>query len=108
MCKLGELTEIDLGGNYPILVDSCLAEELKNLNDTCGYKTLASCCGHGKYKKTIIVISKNHRRPIPFEINSGKPLTTKDGKPITRKFYIKDDEGHYFIPEVEGINTRRK
>jgi hypothetical protein len=61
------------------------------------YKVVASCCGHGKYPHTIVITAKK----IPligiyhaWEIFSGTPLQRK------RKFYKKDKEGFYFIPET--------
>jgi len=52
--------------------------------------TLASCCGHGKYPETIVVKTIYGM----FEWNSGVKIPRK------KRFYIKDSEGIYYIPEV--------
>ena len=60
-----------------------------------GIETLGSCCGHGKYKKTIVVKLETGI----FEWFSMKPI------PRIRRFYRRDKQGrlgHYYIPEVEG------
>lgn len=54
-------------------------------------KTLGACCGHGKYPLTIIV--QNNDRVI-FELVSGIII------PRQKRFYIKDEEGVYYVPEV--------
>lgn len=53
-------------------------------------KTLACCCGHFKYSMTIVV---EMNKKI-FDLVSGKSI------PRQRRFYKKDSEGYYYIPEV--------
>jgi len=46
MCEQGDVTEIN--NNHVLMsVDSCLATLIGVLNVT-GFRTVASCCGHGK------------------------------------------------------------
>jgi len=52
--------------------------------------TLAHCCGHGKYPETIVVDSPSGA----YELNTGVKIPRK------RRFYRKDAEGFYYIPEV--------
>lgn len=75
-------------------IDSCMRIFIKNLNSL-EIKTLSCCCGHGKYPMTVIV--KKHLQDdlyLVFELFSGIGISRK------RKFYKKDKEGFYFIPEV--------
>jgi hypothetical protein len=85
-------------------IDPCLREIIKFLNFK--HKTILSCCGHGKYKPSIIVKEYrkiNGKREICFiEIFSGKILRIKKN-PLDKdhkKFYKKDKQGYYYIPEV--------
>lgn len=71
-------------------IDPCLREAIKSLNSM-GFKTLACCCGHNKYTKTIVYIGK---KGLFFELFSGKHIPRK------KKFYKKDSYGYYYIPEV--------
>lgn len=47
-----EITHPNL--SHPIMVDKCIAEEIKDLLDK-GIKTIGSCCGHNKTTPSIIV-----------------------------------------------------
>ena len=60
-----------------------------NLNDA-GVKTLACCCGHGKYPMSVVI--KHDEEAL--ELFSGSLLFRKS------KFYKKDKQGYYYIPEV--------
>ena len=72
-----------------VYVDRCIANIVQELNYILGLKTLGCCCGHGKYPMTIVV----EKGFGIFELVSGKLLPRK------KKFYKKDKEGNYFIPE---------
>lgn len=82
-------------------IDECLREEIKEINSTGDLiKTIASCCGHGKYPKTIIIRHRGHY----LEWYSRTPLK----KPKLNRFYKKDKQGYYYlnpdlIIESEGI-----
>lgn len=93
MCNKRNSTEIPYGNqaNRFAKVDDCIVDELIKLNKR-GIKTLASCCGHKIYKKTIIALHKKNGR---IEIISRKIIPRK------RKFYKKDKQGYYYIPEVK-------
>jgi len=71
--------------------DKCLENVLALLNSN-GIKTLGSCCGHGKYPCTIIIESAN----VAFELFSGAIIPRK------KRFYRKDKQGYFYIPEVNG------
>lgn len=64
---------------------------IDNLNGS-GVKTYASCCGHGKYDITVVVM----------EAGTGyfRDLFTNAIIPRKKRFYKKDEQGYYYIPEV--------
>lgn len=77
-------------------IDPCMREAVRCLNDH-GVKTLACCCGHGKYNMTIVIdAGRGIGRVVPLEIFSGIFLNRK------KKFYVKRGSGHYVIPESLG------
>ena len=89
MCKQGETKEIITLDGKSISVDACLQPFIQSLNNQ-GYKTVGCCCGHGKYPSTIIHKTKHG----VFEWYSNLQIPRK------KKFYIKDSDGIYYIPEV--------
>ena len=70
------------------VIDSCMIDLIEFLQIH-GIKTLACCCGHGKYPMTIICKWDDKN----FEIISYKIIPRK------KKFYKKDKQGYYYIPE---------
>ena len=79
-----------MGWKY-IRVDACLRNLIEFLNNVCGVETLACCCGHGEYNMSIIVKSEDG---LIFDLISNKIINRK------KRFYKKDAEGFFFIPEV--------
>jgi len=75
----------------PIRVDSCLVNLIIFINAHTPLATLSSCCGHGKYNMSIVVEDKNGNI---FDLVSNKKIPRK------KRFYVKDKEGFYFIPET--------
>ena len=74
----------------PRKIDECM----KNLIDYCKYynmKTLACCCGHDKYPRTLVIKTKQGNI---VEVFSDIVLDRK------KRFYLKDKEGYYYIPET--------
>lgn len=82
--------------DFKIRIDPCMYNIIKFLNYQ-GIKTLACCCGHNKYPMTIVV--KLGKARIK-EIFIGK------GIPRKRRFYFKDKEGFYYIPEVKDEKNK--
>lgn len=81
-------------------VDRCLPNLLCFINGNTSFRTLGSCCGHGRYPMSIVCKS-------PFghieDICSGIII------PRTKRFYVKDKDGYYYIHEVvEKLRKRRK
>ncbi len=74
-------------------IDNCLILLVNDLNNP-NLKTLASCCGHGKYDTTIVVKDKMNNI---FEFYSGVSLLPKK----RNRYYKKDKNGFYYIPEIE-------
>lgn len=65
---------------------------LLNYTNKCSnMKVLASCCGHKKYPMTIVIDWMPKYR---MEICTDTPIPRK------RKFYKKDKQSYYYIPEV--------
>jgi len=92
-------------------IDPCIKEFIKWLNNK--HKTILSCCGHGKYPMSVIVKEytkiKGQRAIVFREIISGKIIRTKDDplKSDPKKFYKKDKQGVYYIPEIiEQLNRK--
>lgn len=76
-------------------LDPCMKSLMPLMKRSLEYSSLevvACCCGHRKYPKTIII--KDNVSGRIFDLMSGKTIKRK------KKFYKKDADGYYFIPEV--------
>jgi hypothetical protein len=75
-----------------IRVDRCMGNTLELINNNTEFRTLGCCSGHGKYHPTIIVVDKR-----------GYVQEWFTGVNVFRKicFYKRDDDGQFYIPEVE-------
>jgi hypothetical protein len=95
MCKSKNSAKINIlkKNTYDasIRVDKCLRNIIVFINKETTWETLASCCGHQRYPATIVA-----RDPFGriFEIFSDKEIPRK------RRFYRKDLDGYYYIPET--------
>jgi len=69
-------------------IDSCMKILIENIRDNCN--TVACCCGHGKYPMTIVCEMNGEY----FDIVSDVEIPRK------KRFYKKDKQGYYYIPEV--------
>ncbi len=74
--------------------DKCLISKLEEINAPGELKTLASCCGHGVYPTTIVV--KRKKDGFIYEFYSKIFL----GKRKRNRYYRKDQNGYYYIPEI--------
>ena len=72
-------------------IDPCMKSLIKYLNKCSNLKVLACCCGHKKYPMSIIVEWMPTYR---LDICSDIPIPRK------KRFYARDKQGYYFIPEV--------
>ena len=94
-------------------IDKCIREEIKEFNKAIklieGYllepiTIVASCCGHGKYPKTLVIRTRDRSSeepPFYHEHFSGEHIMR------TRNFYRKDAQGVYHIPEVKNETSER-
>ena len=71
-------------------MDKCM-HNLVVLLQSLDIKTLASCCGHGRYPMSLVVQTKKGKI---FDLMSKKDIPRK------KRFYRKDKDGYYYIPEV--------
>ncbi len=76
----------------PNTVDKCMRDYINSLSYSLFFKTVACCCGHGKYSPTVICRDINGR---VFDLMSDAVIPRK------RRFYRKDKQGFYYIPEVK-------
>lgn len=88
MCK-----KTDYHGTSNTQIDRCLRPLIDFLQDST-YDTISSCCGHGKYPITIIVKERHNGRDV------FKELLTQIEIPRKRRFYNRDKQGYYYIPEA--------
>jgi hypothetical protein len=86
MCKV----DIKIGDTS---IDPCMRNLIYFVKEIAHYETFACCCGHSKYPMTIVVKSKVDGRPI--EILTKTPILRK------KRFYKRDKQGVYYIPEVK-------
>lgn len=77
-------------------IDPCLRELMKSLDIFLvkGLEIKACCCGHNKYPMSIVI--KNLNNGVIWDLVSDIEIPRK------RKFYKKDKQGYYYIPEVEA------
>ncbi|MBU0958163.1 MAG: hypothetical protein KKF56_05130 [Nanoarchaeota archaeon] len=98
-------------------IDPCMKNFVKRLNvifdklkkhKEGDFRILACCCGHGKYPMTIVCSYNNEDiGKTIIEFISGKGLYKKSRKNALiintefrkKKFYKKDKQGYYYIPE---------
>ncbi len=63
------------------------------------YTIVACCCGHGKYPMTIVVKTKDIAKYTKNKYFYWD-LFSRTHIPRKRKFYKRDKQGYYYIPEV--------
>lgn len=91
-------------------IDPCLIHELESIKNTFPrfkekFEMIMSCCGHGKYHKTLVV--QNNSSKHYFEWFSVTSLVATERSDSRAPFYERDDEGYYFIPEVEAYLNKK-
>lgn len=72
-----------------VRLDSCIRSVIEALNRA-GQTTVASCCGHGIYPRTILCRDGFERV---------YDMDTKVTIPRLRRFYRRDSKGFYYVPE---------
>ncbi len=71
-------------------IDPCMKPLIKFLKKN--MKPVSCCCGHGKYPMTVVIQNRIH-------IEMFKELFTDTLIPRQRRFYKRDENGYYYIPE---------
>jgi hypothetical protein len=56
------------------------------------------CCGHGKYPLTIVC--HNDAKDINFLMTQEDDVSREIIIPRKKRFYVKDKQGYYYIPET--------
>ena len=74
-------------------IDICMRPLIKFLQEE--WKTVACCCGHGRYPITVVVETGHDGENYLYE-----ELFTGIQILRTRRFYKKDEQGYYYIPET--------
>jgi len=94
MCNTRNSRRITIG-QRTFRVDGCIRDIINGLNNPdseyVNIETLGCCCGHGRYPETIIIRADHGG---VYEYHSGIEI------PRTRRFYRKDTDGYYYIPEI--------
>lgn len=90
MCQKRSSVICYLKNGKGVRVDGCIRHLIRSLSFH-GYHTVASCCGHSRYPLTIVCKDKKDRI---FELISNISIPRK------KRFYIKDKDGLYYIPEI--------
>ncbi len=76
-------------------IDKCIKPLIQWLK-SCDYDTVACCCGHSKYPMTIIV------KEIINGVARFRELFSDIEIKRNRRFYVKDKQKYYYIPELGG------
>ena len=90
-------------------IDPCLISQIEMINANCGngLKTIASCCGHGKYKPTIVLLRVDGWIMEWFTKKFIGHYNYKKKKRYNR-IYKKDKSGKYFIPNISALLSEKK
>ena len=79
----------------PSEIDECMKNIIEFISDSSNLvEPVACCCGHGRYPMTILLKDKKDNLGLVYDLISGVEIPRK------KKFYKRDEEGYYFIPET--------
>jgi len=85
-------------------IDKCMRRLIDFINTHPNVKTLASCCGHGRYNMSIII---EYRTGMDGNwIWKVKELCSGVELPKRTKYYKKDADGFYYIPELVKFESK--
>ena len=82
-------------------IDPCMKNLCKFIDTHPNVEVLACCCGHGKYNQSIVVkymTGTDGKWKYPI-----MDLISKIDIPRKKRFYKRDKQGYYYIPEVINI-----
>lgn len=85
----------------PSKIDPCMVNLLDKLKVKSRF-VLACCCGHNKYPMTIVIREYvvMHKANKPWHGWVNKELLSDKIIPRKKKFYKRDKQGYYYIPET--------
>jgi hypothetical protein len=83
-------------------IDKCMKNICNFIDKHTEWKCIGSCCGHKKYNPSILVQHPAYKGRFALEIFSRIPIQRK------RRFYKRDKQGYYYIPEVIDAIKRNK
>jgi hypothetical protein len=79
-------------------IDKCMTKLIEFINTHPNVKTIACCCGHGRYNMSIIV---TYKTGLDGDWEWGvKELLSGVELGARKKYYKQDKDGYYYIPEV--------
>lgn len=90
MCKLNKKSGLNR-------IDPCMQTLIERFDRIINpnVKIVGCCCGHGKYPMTLVMKRHFYGTFYIYELFSGESIERK------KKFYKKDKQGYYYIPEVK-------
>jgi len=100
MCKKHSSVNLKLSNGVTIRLDPCMKKLIVLLRKHLGWETLACCCGHGVYPKTIVISRGNKILALSPDKRS-KLLRM-------RRFYKRDGFGRFYLPEISTPNNTIK
>jgi len=94
MCKKRNSIRRILRGHV-IRLDNCIAKEVMDYNEIGKLNTVASCCGHGRYRKSVIFLMDDGSF---FELYSRRVFPKG-----TKTFYRIDSNGFYHLKPFSKV-----
>lgn len=77
--------------------------KILNKHGEINFKIVGCCCGHFRYPMTLIVESKDKDVGLIYhDFISGVEIPRK------KKFYVRDKQGIYYIPEVQDLTRKTR
>jgi len=76
-----------------IRVDRCI-RHLPMALSMRGFNVVGCCCGHGRYPLTVVCKNNARETNNHYDLISGKDI------PRSKRYYIRDKKGYFYIPEV--------
>lgn len=70
-----------------------MVKTIESINKAGYFKTIASCCGHGKYNSTIVVKDRDNNI---YEYFSRQRIV----KQKRHRYYMRDKQGIYFLKHL--------
>ena len=81
-------------------IDPCFVDIVKQVQEF-GHNTISSCCGHKKYSPSILIRSEDNEVWEWFSVLSIGVYNPNFDK-RHNKYYKRDGEGYYFIPDLDN------